>query len=108
MFDSDEMEDIPESDEATFALHALCEAKAMTAATLGATAVICGAWVWATFSDKPTSDTRETLKTEGFKWANQKGKWYFAGKPRANRRPKSYEYIAARYGEEEVRARRIA
>jgi hypothetical protein len=102
IIDSDETES-GSSDADIVALHALCEEKAVFAATLGANAVICGVWVWADFTDKPASETREKLKSEGFKWASQKGKWYFAGKPRANRRPMSYDFITAKYGEEEVR-----
>lgn len=106
--DFEDAMEMEQDEEALSAVHALCEEKAVIAATLGANAVICGAWVWATFAGKPEPEARETLKTQGFKWAAKKGKWYFAGKPRSNRRPMSYEYIAAKYGEDEVKARRSA
>lgn len=35
---------------------------------------ICGAWIWVTGN---TRDHKDTLKLNGFKWANKKKAWYF-------------------------------
>jgi hypothetical protein len=72
------------------------------ASTLGGHAVITGAWVWVEFPSKPSAANRAELKDLGFKWAPKKNKWYFAGKPRAGRKPMSWEYITGKYGTEEV------
>jgi len=76
--------------------------KAVRAMKLGGQAVITGSWVWVTFDSKPDKSTREQLKELGYKWAPKKGKWYFAGKPRAGRKPMSWDYIVDKYGVEEV------
>jgi hypothetical protein len=79
-------------------------AKAQYAALLGAQVVITGLWAWASFPEAPSKETREKLKAEGFRWAKNKGKWYFAGKPASNRRTMSWMYITSKYGAEELAA----
>lgn len=63
--------------------------------------VLTGAWLWVTGSDS-TYTARAELKTLGFKWAKNKQKWYFAGRPAMNRRTMGWEYITAQYGTEEL------
>ena len=41
---------------------------------------ICGVWIWVTFSGIPSKEVRDQLKSEGFRYAFKKKKWYFAGK----------------------------
>lgn len=60
-----------------------------------------GAWLWVDGSDE-TYAAREVLKSEGFRWAKRKAKWYFAGRPATNRRAMGWDYITAEYGEEEL------
>jgi hypothetical protein len=83
-------------------LSGLLTEKALIDKSLGAKVVLCGKWLWAEFSGKPATESRETLKGAGYKWASKKGKWYFAGCPRRNRKGMSYEYITSKYGEEEL------
>jgi len=77
-------------------------AKAEFAIHQGARVSITGAWVWATFADKPSREVRAVLKAEGFRWSKGKGKWYFAGRPCASRTSHSWGYIVQKYGEEEL------
>lgn len=71
--------------------------------TTGAEVVITGMWIWVRFEDKPSPEIRRQLKEEGFKWSKNKEKWYFAGKITFNKKAMDWEYIRARYGEEEVK-----
>jgi hypothetical protein len=50
-------------------------AKAAVAKKCGAVVEIVGAWVWAYFSAKPDTETRETLKAEHFRWNPRRGCW---------------------------------
>ena len=40
-----------------------------------ATVEIIGAWVWLTFGEKPSSETRASLKASGFRWSSRRGQW---------------------------------
>jgi len=41
----------------------------------GADVEIIGAWVWLTFAGKPSKETRESLKSTGFRWVHKRGQW---------------------------------
>lgn len=78
-------------------------AKAQFAALHGGRPVICGKWVWVSFDAKPNADTRNLLKSEGYRWSRKKAKWYFAGCSLGRgKRGMPWEYITSTYGEEEV------
>ncbi len=77
-------------------------AKAQFAALLGASVVVTGLWAWATFSGIPSEDIRAQLKSEGYVWCKHKRVWAFRGKPCASKRDMPWDYIKAKYGEEEV------
>ena len=62
---------------------------------------ICGLWVWVAFKIKPDQITRQLLKTNSYKWAAKKKKWYFAG-VEANGRGQSMAFIRSRYGSQRV------
>lgn len=38
-------------------------------------AEVVGRWVWITFQSKPDADTRNMLKSFGFRWSPRRGKW---------------------------------
>lgn len=68
----------------------------------GADVKLVGLWLWASFSTKPSKETREKLKNSGWKYASRKQKWFFAGQPAARWKGATYEMIAAKHGEEEI------
>lgn len=80
--------DVPETDDELYALLDRTPTKvdresptedvaAWTYATdLGEVEVeIIGAWVWLTFSGKPSDEVRTMLKDAGFRWAKNRGQW---------------------------------
>jgi len=38
-------------------------------------AYVVGRWVWASFSDKPSEEIRDALKTMGFRWIDKRKAW---------------------------------
>ena len=38
-------------------------------------AVVVGRWVWVYFSDKPSAEVRDGLKTAGFRWVKNRQGW---------------------------------
>ena len=38
-------------------------------------AVVVGRWVWVYFSDKPSAEVRDGLKTAGFRWIHKRSGW---------------------------------
>ena len=65
-------------------------------------AEICGLWLWVKFTSKPGDDTRTTLKSNGFRWARRKEKWYYAGAPSRGKKSMSMQYIRTKYGSEDL------
>jgi hypothetical protein len=61
---------------------------------------LVGSWIWIEFSGKPEKETREELKSNGFKWHNTKGQWFFPGSPcwRGKGREYSLPEIIEKYG----------
>ena len=99
MYTEDEMNEIEEDNDD---ITALLSEKALIAKGLGAQVIRCGKWLWAEFAGKPSVETRDALKGAGYKWGSKKGKWYFAGVPRRNRKGMSWDYISSKYGEEQI------
>jgi curved DNA-binding protein CbpA len=64
---------------------------------LGLTIELCGAWAWVSGNTKGHKDT---LKTNGFKWASKKLMWYFrpADAKTFSRGKKSIDEIRTKYG----------
>ena len=58
---------------------------------------LCGAWAWVSGN---TKDHKETLKTNGFKWASKKLMWYFrpADAKTFSRGKKTIDEIRSKYG----------
>jgi hypothetical protein len=75
----------------------LAEKTASLANLKDLTIVRCGSWLWVSGN---TREHREVLKAAGFRWAPQKGKWYFAGTPARGKKRMSWDYITTKYGEE--------
>jgi hypothetical protein len=62
---------------------------------------IVGQWVWIRFPEKPSKESRDALKSAGFKWINKRGQWaHDCGHP--SRRGKGCP--RAKYGEIPVSA----
>jgi hypothetical protein len=36
---------------------------------------VVGRWVWVEFRQKPPAETRELLKSNGFRWVKSRGQW---------------------------------
>ena len=51
------------------------------AAALGASVEIVGAWVWATFAQKPPKESREAMSAAGYHWNRKRKCWQYAGVP---------------------------
>jgi hypothetical protein len=56
---------------------------------------LMGFWVWLTGNTKTHKDT---IKAQGFKWAHEKGAWYFAGVPSFNRERHTLDEIRRMHG----------
>ena len=67
----------------------------------GAVITRTGAWLWVEASEQ-TRAHKEELKAAGFRWAHNKKRWYFAGKPASNKRSMDWGYITEKYGEEDL------
>lgn len=66
----------------------------------GARVELVGRWLWCSFPGVPSAETRDALKRNGWRWAPNKGRWYFAGVPSHARRRGGVpmETIRDRYG----------
>lgn len=64
---------------------------------------ICGWWVWVGGDTKPVKDH---LKTAGYRWSNQKARWYFKGCESSSRGGYSMDDIRATYGSQRVEGKR--
>lgn len=74
--------------------------------TLGGIEIeVCGLWVWVSGDTKPHKDM---LKSAGYRWASQKGRWYFAGVPAGGWSNMTMEEIRFRYGSQRVSRRHSA
>lgn len=73
-------------------------AKAITAKELGADIAITGQWVWASFTGKPSAETRQSLKDAGYRWSPNRGTRYFPSKPCASKTSMPWSYIVDKYG----------
>lgn len=72
---------------------------------VGLTIEICGAWIWVSGE---TKSNKETLKTAGFMWSNQKEMWYFrpqSQKKRYYRGQSSLDEIRVKYGSEKINSK---
>ena len=36
---------------------------------------VVGKWVWILFSEKPSTEVRQSLKAMGFRWSRRRGQW---------------------------------
>ncbi len=69
---------------------------------------ICGLWVWVGGTKKrgvavEMDEALDALKAAGYRWAQKKGKWYFAGVPAGGFRAFSMDEIRTRYGSTTVK-----
>jgi curved DNA-binding protein CbpA len=56
---------------------------------------LMGLWIWCTGN---TKEHRETFKANGFRWAQNKTAWYYAGVPTFNRKKTTLDEIRNAYG----------
>ncbi len=73
---------------------------------MGINIEVCGAWIWVSGETKAN---KETLKSSGFMWSNQKEMWYFrpaSNKIRYYRGNLSLEEIRAKYGSDKINSKR--
>lgn len=59
-------------------------------------ASIVGRWVWVTFPSKPSADTRDYLKAQGFVWNRKREAWQHCGGVPSHHSPGDPRF---RYGE---------
>ena len=68
---------------------------------------ICGSWLWLSGN---TYTHKATLKTLGFRWANNKKMWYWHNEEYVKRTRKtvSMDFIREKYGSKEIQTQRQA
>jgi hypothetical protein len=69
--------------------------KIEAALNMGLDVELCGLWVWVTGDTKPH---KEELKQAGFKWAQHKTAWFYAGVPSFNRQERTLDEIRSMHG----------
>ena len=59
---------------------------------------LIGTWLWVKFSEKPSVETRTTLKENGFTWHAKRKCWVYAGLRSGGRGKKSLGQLRVKYG----------